>query len=177
MHPHPYAVFQGLTLIGEGDLTEMSALVRLAMDRGDHGLLMFDLSDGSVVDLPVTAIPAGEIPPPIRRSAGRPRLGVSAREVTLLPRHWDWLATRPGGASATLRRIVEAAMKDPAEAARLARETTYRFMTALAGNLEGYEEACRALFAGNRSDFEQAVDSWPEGVSKLAQSMAEPGLH
>jgi hypothetical protein len=100
---------------------------------------------------------------------------VTAREVTLLPRHWDWLGGQPGGASAALRRIVEAAMREAEEPDRVrrAREATYRFMTAMAGDLPNYEEATRMLFAGDWTAFDAAVEGWPEGVRDVARAMAE----
>jgi hypothetical protein len=105
---------------------------------------------------------------------GRPKLGVTAREVTLLPRHWDWLAAQRGGASATLRRLVEDARRaNPgAEAQRQGQEALYRFMTAMAGDAPGYEEATRALFAGNRGRFEAETEGWPGDVRAHALTLA-----
>src|SRR5689334_20591989 len=101
-------------------------------------------------------LPAGlgrSLPAPPRRR-GRPALGVVAREVTLLPRHWEWLAAQPGGASVALRRLVEEARRSERGRARAAQEAAYRFLSAIAGNLAGFEEAIRALFAGDRRQFE-----------------------
>lgn len=105
---------------------------------------------------------------------GRPKLGVVAREVTLLPRHWDWLAAQPGGASVALRKLVEAARKEGAwaETVRSVRTATSRFMTAMAGDLPGYEAAGRALFADDRSGFEAATAEWPADVRDHARAMA-----
>ena len=96
----------------------------------------------------------------------RPRLGVVAREVTLLPRHWEWLADQPGGASATLRRLVDEARKHetPKARARRAAATAGRAMTALAGDRPNFEEAYRALDAGDRDRFEALTAGWPEDV-------------
>jgi hypothetical protein len=108
------------------------------------------------------------------RSRGRPQLGVVAREVTLLPRHWEWLATQSGGASAALRRLVEAARReaDPRDAARKAQERTYRFLTAIAGDLPRYEDALRALFAGQAPAFEAALAGWPHDIATHATLLA-----
>ena len=97
------------------------------------------------------------------RPRGRPRLGVVAREVTLLPRHWDWLASQPGGASVALRKLVEDARRVHAgrDAARQARESAYRFMSAIASGEATFEEAARALFADDRPRFEALVSAWP----------------
>jgi hypothetical protein len=117
---------------------------------------------------------------PARKSVGRPRLGVVAREVTLLPRHWAWLGTQPGGASAALRRLVDAARQEGAErdGRRLARERAYRFMSGIASHLPDFEEASRALFAGNASAFDDRIDGWPPDVRAhlrwLARDAFEP---
>jgi len=109
------------------------------------------------------------------RGPGRPKLGVSAREVTLLPRHWDWLAGQPGGASAALRRLVEQASREGStrDRARAAQEAAYRFLTVMAGDREGYEEAARALFARDRAGFEARVAAWPKDVAEEAMRFAE----
>ena len=100
------------------------------------------------------------------------------REVTLLPRHWDWLGTQPGGASVALRKLVEQARKSNQSTDRLrhAQEAAYRFMSAMAGNEAGFEEAARALFAGNRELFSTHVDSWPSDVGSHAKKLAAPAF-
>jgi uncharacterized protein len=102
----------------------------------------------------------------MRRGPGRPKLGVVAREVTLLPRHWDWLATQTGGASVALRKLVEIARlaSEEKDRVRHAREVGYKFMSTMAGHEVGFEEACRALFAGNRSAFDAQTVLWPKDV-------------
>jgi hypothetical protein len=111
------------------------------------------------------------------RGPGRPKLGVTAREVTLLPRHWDWLGRQPGGASVALRRLVDEARRVNADrdTERAAREATYRFMTAIAGDLPGFEEATRALFAGERERFNELVASWPEDIQAHLQKLSAAG--
>jgi hypothetical protein len=120
------------------------------------------------------ASPYRESPGPVPRGRGRPRLGVVAREVTLLPRHWDWLATQPGGASAAVRRLVDAARQANTEKDRLraAKESAYRFISAMAGNETGFEEATRALFAGDEARFVEMSDSWPHDVREHARALA-----
>jgi hypothetical protein len=110
-------------------------------------------------------------PKPVR---GRPRLGVTAREVTLLPRHWDWLATQPGGASAALRRLVDLARRDnlAGDRRRETQEAVHRVMTTLAGNLPGYEEALRALYAGDGESFSRRMAEWPHDVRTYVQALA-----
>jgi hypothetical protein len=101
-------------------------------------------------------------------------LGVVAREVTLLPRQWEWLATQPGGASAVLRRLVDEARKNgiPQQKRRAAQEAAYHFMLAIAGDLPGYEEATRALFADDRPGLEQRIADWPEDIRAHALRLA-----
>jgi hypothetical protein len=109
------------------------------------------------------------------RRPGRPRLGVVAREVTLLPRHWEWLASQPGGASVALRKLVEEARKtnQGRDRRRQAQEAAYRFISAMAGNERGFEEAARALFAGNRRRFAELAGHWPIDIGNHAKKLAE----
>lgn len=108
------------------------------------------------------------------RGRGRPKLGVVAREVTLLPRHWDWLATQPGGASVALRRLVDHARRSHAERdrQRAAHERAYRFMATMAGDRIGFEEASRALFANDQQRFESLVAAWPAAIAQYVTRLA-----
>jgi len=177
--------FDGHRRMAAGPLPEVAAAVR---DAG-RTVLVFDDADGRVVDLdPRESIQdltrrlrpeadAGVPEAAAPRGPGRPKLGVVAREVTLLPRHWEWLNAQPGGASAALRRLVEAARKQGGEAERerRRRDAAYRFMSALAGDLPGYEEATRALFAGDRRRFEDEIAGWPGDVRDYAAKLAFGG--
>ncbi len=109
------------------------------------------------------------------RRPGRPKLGVVGREVTLLPRHWDWLNSQPGGASVALRKLVDQARKVNAtrDRVRQSQEAAYRFMSAMAGNEPGFEEASRALFARKRERFDEMVGAWPIDVRDHAKLLAE----
>ncbi|MCW1840268.1 DUF2239 family protein [Prosthecomicrobium hirschii] len=106
---------------------------------------------------------------------GRPKLGVVAREITLLPRHWDWLASQPGGASVVLRKLVDRERKQAAwdDMVRDLRAATQRFMTAMAGDLPGYEEASRALYAGDHARFVAETEAWPADIRDHARRLAE----
>ena len=119
---------------------------------------------GSADDAVARVSPQSE---PSKPARGRPKLGVTALEVTLLPRHWNWLAGQPGGASAALRRLVEDARRQSgaADAARQAQGVAYRVMTTLAGDLPGYEEAVRALFAGDLSRLSGLAKAWPKDIA------------
>lgn len=173
------AAFSGARLIARGAPREVLPVIKAAADAGED-VLVFDLATGRTAEFDLrgdleAALARLPEAPEIRKGPGRPKLGVTAREVTLLPRHWDWLAGQPGGASAALRRIVEAAMREAEgpDRVRRAREATYRFMTATAGDLPNYEEATRMLFAGDWTAFDAAVAEWPEGVRDVARMMAE----
>lgn len=173
------AAFSGARLIARGAPREVLPAVKAAADAGED-VLVFDLATGRTAEFDLrgdleAALARLPEAPESRKGPGRPKLGVTAREVTLLPRHWDWLAGQPGGASAALRRIVEAAMREAEgpDRVRRAREATYRFMTATAGDLPNYEEATRTLFAGDWTAFDAAVAGWPEGVREVARMMAE----
>jgi len=145
--------------------TEVDVLARLGLDS-DASTTSNGNGEGA------NASPYRESSTP--RGRGRPRLGVVAREVTLLPRHWDWLATQPGGASAAVRRLVDAARQSSADKDRLrqAKESAYRFMSAMAGNEPGFEEATRALFAGDETRFTAMTKAWPGDVREHARTLA-----
>jgi len=134
--------------------------------------LVFDDRSGAQIDLDLREAPAPAGEPP--RGVGRPKLGVVAREVTLLPRQWEWLGRQPGGASVALRRLIDEARRVNAgrDAARAAREATYGVMTALAGNLPGFEEAMRALFALERDRFEHHISTWPDDLRAHLQELS-----
>lgn len=162
--PQPtHTAFDGPRLLATGTLAD----VALAVKAAGGGGLVFEDATGRLVDLDLRGSDAeilARLQPPAQtesRGRGRPKLGVTAREVTLLPRHWDWLAAQSGGASVALRKLVEQAMRDDRQSRRAAQEAAYRVMTALAGDLPGYEEAIRALFAGDRQRFEQQIAGWP----------------
>ncbi len=162
--------FEGARRIATGDLAEVAAKVKEVVDRGDHGpLLIFDDVTSELVEIDFRK-PLQPAP----RPPGRPKLGVVAREVTLLPRHWDWLNSQPGGASVALRKLVEQARRTNAAAdrKRQARESAYRFMSAIAGNAPGFEEAIRALFTGKPERFEQMTEAWAPDVRDHARNLA-----
>jgi uncharacterized protein len=187
-----YIAFEGDRRIASGDLRKVARATKKALDRRDHEpVLVFDDASsgpieidfrGTVEDvlarLPtVSAVPAviDEAEQPAPRGPGRPKLGVVAREITLLPRHWDWLAQQPGGASVAIRKLVEQARRTGEDKDRLrrAQEAAYRFMSVLAGNKPHYEDAIRALFAGNPVRFEELIAAWPEDVRDHASQLAE----
>lgn len=151
-------------LVAHGSEAEVAAVLRAmpALPRADD-LLVFDDETGRQLDLDLRE----EAP----RPRGRPALGVSAREVTLLPRHWDWLATQRGGASAALRRLVDEA-RGRGRAWPERRDAAYRFLSVAAGDRPGFEEAARALYANDPARFAELAADWPEDLCRHAEAMA-----
>jgi uncharacterized protein len=174
MNPTSCTAFAGVRLLARGALAE----VALAAHAADGPILVFDDATGRVVDLDLSGsaadVAARYAPVAESRGPGRPKLGVVAREVTLLPRQWDWLAAQPGGASAALRRLVDAARKqgEAAERERMARERVYRFLHALGGDFAGFEALSRALFAGDAAGFEAGLAAWPADIAAHARDLA-----
>ena len=180
--------FSGPQRIASGELRHVAMKAKQAFDlHPDRPVLVFDDADGRTVEVPLE-LPAADLlrllaqpqlaastdAAPAPRRPGRPKLGVVAREITLLPRHWDWLAAQPGGASVALRRLVEEARKVSSgdDRRRAAQEATFRFMQAMAGDLPGFEEASRALFAGDVARFEEHVARWADDVRDHATWLA-----
>lgn len=178
----PVVAFAGSRLVTSGELADVVHGVRELLDADPTAsVLVFDAATSEPVELDLRGTPGeavARLRPAVGRPAGRPRLGVVGREVTLLPRHWEWLAAQPGGASVTLRRLVDQARRTGAgeEGRRRARESAYRFMLALAGNEPGFEAASRALFAGDRAGLEAATDGWPADVRDRTLALAEAEL-
>lgn len=173
-----YVAFEDHKLLADGPMAEVAAAVKRRMARAGHGrLLVFNAESGMQVDIDLRTpeqleIVARDDKPKAR---GRPKLGVEPREVTLLPRHWEWLSAQPGGASAALRRLVEEARKvrGGRDGLRARREAAYRFMTAIAGNLPNYEDANRALFAGDAGRFAELIKGWPADVRAQTHRLAD----
>jgi hypothetical protein len=198
VNPKPDATiaFEGDRAIASGDLREVARAAKERLDRRkDAAILIFDAATSAPIDidfrgsvpdvlarLPETAkapVAADQAAPPAARGPGRPKLGVVAREVTLLPRHWDWLAQQRGGASVALRGLVDEARRthDGKDRIRHAQDAAYRFMSTMAGNRPNYEAAIRALFAGEPVRFATLIAEWPADVRKHALKLAEPAFN
>lgn len=173
--------FEGPRRIADGPLPAVALAIKKIRARGGRtSILVFDRITSEPIDLDLSGTDAEilrRLEPP-KRSPGRPKLGVVPREVTLLPRHWDWLHDQPGGASVTLRRLVDHARQSTVDADRIrkAKESAYHFMTAMAGDRPGFEEALRALFAGDRSRFDQLVDRWPNDIKTHAKALGAEAM-
>jgi uncharacterized protein len=178
--PSSCTAFDGARRAVSGSYVQVAiALKEYIRKKSDASILIFDDTTGKQIDFDLRGTDQ-EIAERIRnhypencaqakRPAGRPRLGVISREVTLMPHHWEWLAEEPGGASASLRRLVEIALRTgPSEMARLRRihERTYCFMSAIAGNFPNFEEASRALFASNIPGLKKRICKWPPDIRR-----------
>ncbi len=171
-----FVVFHGHRRVAVGSRLE-AALAAEALS-GEPGVLIFD-PEGRSVDFDLSGGPDAvrarlqpeEAAP---RGRGRPKLGVVAREVTLLPRHWDWLAAQPGGASVALRKLVDAARRasEGPDRIRTSRDAAYRFASAMAGDLAGFEEAMRCLFAGDDAGLEARIEPWPTDIAAQLRTYA-----
>ncbi len=178
-----YVVFDGDRRLATGSrlAVAVAAQARLAAAL-DASVLIFD-PEGRQVDFDLRGGPAelaarlgeaGVEAPEPPRGRGRPKLGVTAREVTLLPRHWEWLAAQPGGASVALRKLVEAARRqaEGPDRRRAARDAAYRFASVMAGDRLGFEAASRALFAGDAAGFWALAEAWPEDIVEQLRVLA-----
>ena len=173
-----YTAFVGQRRIAAGTLVDIVEAVKTASDAGAPRLLVFDDNTGRVMELDLR----GSLQDVLQRlgpsenstskpaARGRPKLGVTPREVTLLPSHWEWLATQPGGASATLRRLVDTARRSGSDQLRQLQEAARRVMLALAGDLPEFDEATRAFYAGDFDRFEQITETWPADVGDYVRT-------
>jgi hypothetical protein len=187
-----YVAFDGDRRIASGELRNVARAAKQMLDRRkDAAILVFDGRTGAPVDidfrgsvddvlarLPAMSAPAvttEDVDAQVPRGPGRPKLGVVAREVTLLPRHWDWLSKQKGGASVAIRRLIEDARRtgEDRDRVRLAQDSAYRFMSAMAGNRPHYEEAIRALFANDAARFRELIAEWPADVRDHIAQRAE----
>lgn len=179
--PLIYTAFLNGKRLASGPLHVVAvAVLRAQLTHHDHPLV-FSNATGQSADLDLRGgeqavaaryAVAAAIPAPKVR--GRPKLGVVAREVTLLPEHWDWLAAQPGGASVALRKLVHEARRGDQDQTRGARDRAYHAMSALAGDLAGFEEAARALFAGDHERLVAQMAAWPDDVRAYVLQLAEP---
>jgi len=176
VEPAPtFSAFAGSRLLASGPLPAVLSETKAWLGRAERAtLLIFDDRSGRAVDFDfrgtLQQVLARVLPPGGAPRPGRPRLGVVGREVSLLPRHWEWLEQQPNGISAALRRLVDEARRhEPGrQRARAIREAANRFMTAMAGDLPGFEEATRALFAGDERGVERLIRGWPADVRRYA---------
>jgi uncharacterized protein len=175
-----FTAFDGQRRLASGTLGEIALRVKQADPHASGSIAIFSDQSGRAVDLDLRGgaeeilarhsdagqSDGGSSPMAEPRGRGRPKLGVVAREVTLLPRHWEWLNDQPGGASVALRKLVDAARRSSGDAdrQRAAREAAYHFMSAMAGNFPNFEDASRALFADDRRRLAALIAPWPADI-------------
>ncbi|SDT27483.1 DUF2239 family protein [Bradyrhizobium canariense] len=179
-----FTAFSGHQRLVSGPLAEVAlAVMKASGSAAAEPIVIFDDATGRSIDLNLRGTerevvarlpqppsnletPVDELSAPEPRGRGRPKLGIVAREVTLLPRHWEWLGTQPGGASVALRKLVEEARRSSGDRdrSRAARDAAYYFMSTMAGNLPDFEEASRALFADDRRRFVSLIAGWPGDI-------------
>jgi len=190
--PKSCTAFAGTKRIASGNLLHVALKAKTVSDRDRWAqVLIFDDVTSDLIEVDfrgtpadvarrlakeaVNAVPCPESASPDSdpRRPGRPKLGVVGREVTLLPRHWDWLASQPGGPSVALRKLVEQARlaNQGRDRRRRAQEAAYRFLSAIAGNEPGFEEAIRALFAGKQERYNEMVKPWPRDIRDHAKKL------
>jgi hypothetical protein len=179
-----FVVFEGDRRLAAGSKLEVAVAAQARLVQApEASLLIFD-PEGRQVDFDLRGGPedlarrlgeAGADLDAAPRGRGRPKLGVTAREVTLLPRHWEWLAAQPGGASVALRKLVEAARRETEGPGRrrAAREAAYRFASVMAGDRPGFEDMSRALFAGDAEGFEARIADWPADIAGHLRGLVE----
>jgi hypothetical protein len=177
-----FTAFIGSKRLASGPLDQVALAAKKAVDRGaQQTVLIYNDNTGRAIDIDsrgsdaeVLARLARPAPSALPRGRGRPKLGVVAREVTLLPRHWQWLGSQTGGASVAIRKLVETARRANQEGDqhRQKQEAAYHFMAAMAGNLANFEEASRALFANDRERFTELMGGWPTDVREHAAKLA-----
>jgi hypothetical protein len=93
-----------------------------------------------------------------------------------LPTHWEWLSNQTGGASATLRRLVDERAKAESpgkDRAKKSQEVTFKVLTAIAGDLPNFEEAIRYLYRKDGRRFRELIADWPKDVIAHAMALAE----
>jgi hypothetical protein len=173
-----YVAFAGASQIAEGDFR--SVVLAARSQPSDTSVRIFDQGTGEEVQLDpsiswgdaVTRLPGD--PSGTTRAPGRPKLGVVSKEVTLLPRHWAWLAAQRGSVSATLRRLIDEArhLHEERDAVRRAQDSAYRFISMMAGHEPTFEEAVRALFRGDGARFHAETAAWPPDVRDRSRDFA-----
>jgi hypothetical protein len=165
-----YTAFAGSRRIASGNRDSILTEIKQYSDTNSDRVLIFEDLTGKQVDFDFSGslddvLERGRARI-VRLGPGRPKLGVVGREVSLLPRHWEWLEDQPNGISAAIRRLVDEARKrEPgAQRARRLRDGIARFMWSMGGDLPNFEEATRALYGETDARVEELIDSWPADV-------------
>ncbi len=182
-----YIAFENHDLIAEGTQAEVAVKLKRDFSKSSGTILIFSQRTGKQIDLNLSGsvrevqsryAPVNKSPEESSSKVGRPKLGVVSREVSLLPRHWEWLASQPSSASATIRKLIEDAQKRNRETdlIRLSQEAANRFMSMMAGDLVGYEDALRALYARDEKTLKANISTWPKDIRNQILKYAKDAL-
>jgi uncharacterized protein len=182
-----YTAFDSQQLLFQGTLSEVVLKIKKRLGRADHSsVLIFSDETGKTMDFNFQGsekdvqkrleVFVSDGIPKESSGPGRPKLGVISREISLLPRHWEWLASQPGGASTILRTLVEEAAKKSTGSisVKQLQERVYRFLSVMAGDLPAYEEALRALYKRDKSKFTALIKEWPRDIRSHSLELAKP---
>ncbi|MBT78986.1 MAG: hypothetical protein CL587_01170 [Alteromonadaceae bacterium] len=167
-----YIAIHNKTLIAQG---ELPAVIRETVKQfPDAEPYLFKLDDGKRTDIDwrgdaeevISRLPASLMPQAKKR--GRPKLGVKSKEVTLLPEHWEWLSLQRGGASTTLRKLIDAVMAQmtPEQERRIKQDQLYNMMRVFEDEA-GFEASSRALYRLDETAFTQAIANWPQALQAI----------
>jgi hypothetical protein len=177
-----YTAFNNTDLFHQGDLSEVVLKIKDHIGKAENTTItVFSDATGKTIDFNFQGtkkdvqkrldvfVSESSLTNTIT-GPGRPKLGVISREISLLPTHWEWLSTQPGGASAILRRLVDEARKKSLNTPSIKsiQEKTHRFISAIAGDLEGYEEVLRAMYRKDEDQFLIHMSSWPNDLKTHA---------
>lgn len=183
-----FTAFSGSEKIAAGDIKDVASEVKEHLKKETRStVLIFNDRTGEQVDIDLRGtaealakrleglFPSEEAETEVVKGPGRPKLGVVSREITLLPAQWDWLSRQPGGASVTLRKLVEEARKKnlAKDIIRMSQDATYKFMHVMAGDMPHYEEALRALYAKDKEKFTKFISGWPKDVREHSKKLAK----
>ena len=185
-NPNSYTAFENTELFHQGSLSEVVLKIKDQIGKADNSsIVIFSDSTGKTIDFNFQGSKKDVLKrleiftsedSSISTGPGRPKIGVVSREISLLPQHWEWLATQPGGASAILRRLVDEAKKKSSGQASVKsiQEKVHRFLSAIAGDFEGFEEALRAFYRKDKEQFLSHMRSWPKDVREHAMDLSKP---
>lgn len=164
-----FAAFAASRLISAGPREKVLRGVKKHLDKGGASVLIFEDATGRQIDFDFRGSVddvVARVRDDVKPGPGRPKLGVVSREISLLPRHWDWLENQPNGISAAIRRLVDEARRNETgiERGRHVRNAISKFLWAIAGDFPNFEEVARALHAREDSRLAGLMSDWPKDI-------------
>lgn len=178
-----YTAFEEFKIVSQGTLDDVAISVKHRLkEQGSSNILIFSDSTGRQIDLDLSGTDKQVLDRlkvfttssvQTQSGAGRPKLGVLPREISLLPSHWEWLLNQEGGSSAVIRNLIDEKMKTQLiHKNKIAQERTYKFLSAHAGNLPSFEDAVRFLYRKDKKKFMDQISGWPKDVLKYTLSLS-----